>query len=211
LVQEIPTETPSTDLNTEGTFKTEEYTYDEAGHIRSKATRTLTLPYGYKTIKVLNSNAENSISTNSGEIVAANQVDSYTIASGNKWVEMAAADGKITVAHSLQGTPGAHGADKTFAEFGGTVELQGYSTDNAGHVIAYPTYKLTLPQGSYEETDNNGANVLTSLSFDSAAGALTGSKTNIAELKMTGYSAIENNDAISAEDTLKLAVGKLQS
>jgi hypothetical protein len=52
LVQDISTSSPTTDLNFEGTFKTEEYTYDEAGHIRSKATRTLTLPYSYKTFKV---------------------------------------------------------------------------------------------------------------------------------------------------------------
>ena len=54
----------------DGAFLTEEYTYDEAGHIRSKAVRTLTLPYNYKTIGVAQSDATSEIVSNESSIVA---------------------------------------------------------------------------------------------------------------------------------------------
>ena len=217
LVQAIPTTTPTTDLNTSGTFKTEEYTYDEAGHIRSKATRTLTLPYSYKTINVSQSSATTAITINTASIIAANQVDSYTIAAGNKWIQLAATNGdtgdQITIAHSLQGTAGSYtGTDTTFGSFGSAVTLYGYQTDNAGHIIANPTYTLTLPKGSYSESGGNaGSNVLTSLSFTDTSGALVGTKVNVGTLKITGYSTTNMTaKAISADNTLNEALALLQ-
>jgi hypothetical protein len=74
LVQNIETGKRTTDLNNSGTFDTEEYTYDEAGHIRSKYVRTLTLPYGYKTIRVGNNNTDSTmmVRPNGTSIIATN-------------------------------------------------------------------------------------------------------------------------------------------
>lgn len=227
LVQDIETGKRTTDLNSFGTFDTEEYTYDEAGHIRSKHIRTLKLPFNYKTIKVAQSKNEDSITTNTGSIVAETQVDSYTLAAGNKWIELAASDSKtddvITIAHSLQGTAGIYNnGEYTFNKtendtvqtgvFGGTVTLYGYKTDNAGHIIANQTYSLKLPEGSYSESGGDaGANVLTKLEFTPSEGKLIGTKVNIGTLKITGYSTDDMTaQTIGADNTLNQALAYLQ-
>jgi hypothetical protein len=117
------------------------------------------------------------------------------------------------VGHLTQGTAGSYsGTDLNFAEFGGTVTIYGYTTDNAGHIIGNPTYNLTLPKGSYQETESNSANVLTSLSFTDKSGALVGSKTNIGDLLLTGYTT-ENiaSAAVAATDSLNKAVAKIEA
>lgn len=219
LVQDIPTTAPITDLNTSGTFKTEEYTYDEAGHIRSKATRTLTLPYNYKTFTVAQSTETAAITTNTSSIIAQNQVDIMKFAAGNKWIQLAASDSNtsgndtITIAHSLQGIAGSYtGTDLQFTEFGGTVTIYGYETDNAGHIISNPTYTLTLPKGSYNNSASNKlANVITGMSFNDATGAITTTSENVGTLVLTGYIKLDTTAtaAITATQTINEAFAKL--
>lgn len=219
LVQEIATSTPTTDLNSgEGTFATEEYTYDEAGHIRSKAVRTLTLPYSYKTLNVAQSASTSSITTNTGSIIAKNQIDSMTFKAGNKWIELAATTtggDAITIAHSLQGTAAKYtGTDLDFTEFGGQVVLYGYQTDNAGHVVGYPTYTLTLPKGSYNNSASaNLSNVITGMSFDAATGAITTTSENVGTLVLTGYTKLDTTAAaaVQASDTINGAFAALDN
>lgn len=218
LVQTINTSTPTSDLNTSGTFNTEEYTYDEAGHIRSKAVRTLTLPYNYKTIKVAQSSGVTAITPNTNSIVAANQVDTYTLGAGNKWIQLAATNNDtgdtITLAHSLQGTAGEYtGTDKTFTGFGDSVTLYGYTTDNAGHITANPTYTLTLPKGSLTDTASTTASdVLTSINFVDTTGALTTTHQQIGTMLLTGYDYnAENTNKITNADTIHTAFSKLDA
>lgn len=208
LVQTIKTSTPTSDLNNSGTFNTEEYTYDEAGHIRSKAVRTLTLPYNYKTITVAQSTSKAAITPNDESITAQNQADSYTLAAGNKWIQLNAANQTVTVAHSTQGTAGSYtGTNLNFATFGGTITLYGYETDNAGHIITNPTYNVTLPKGSLSNTAVTSATdtVLTSINFTDSTGAISTTHDNIGNLKLTSYvynsedyAAITNTDAINS-------------
>lgn len=221
LVQDIPTTSPTTDLNTSGTFATEEYTYDEAGHIRSKAVRTLTLPYNYKTFKVAQSTSTAAITTNTGSIVAQNQIDSMSFVAGNKWIELAAADSNtsgndtITIAHSLQGIAGSYtGTDLNFTEFGGEVTIYGYETDNAGHIISNPTYTLTLPKGSYSNSASSKlANVLTGMEFNEKTGAITTTSENVGTLVLTGYTKLDTTAiaSIAATNTVNEAFAKLDN
>lgn len=219
LVQNIETGKRTTDLNNSGTFDTEEYTYDEAGHIRSKYVRTLTLPYGYKTIRVGNNNTDSTmmVRPNGTSIIATNQVDSYSLNGGNKWIDVAAGTSEngsyIQISHATVKDGASYtGTDTNFATFGGAVTLYGYKTDNAGHIIENPTYTLTLPKGSYSESGGDaGANVLTSLSFTDTSGALVGTKVNVGTLKITGYSTTDMTaKAISANNTLNEALALLQ-
>lgn len=216
LVRPIDTTPVATsDLNNSGTFTTEELTWDEAGHITKKTTRTLTLPYNYKTITVTGlSDSTKAITTNNGSSVASNQVDEVVFVPGNKWIELAAKDDEITFAHSLQGTAGSYGTNVTFSKFGGTVDLQGYQTDNAGHVIAYPTYTLTLPQGSYQDTPGarQVASVITEVGLNAESGAISTKSQNVGTLLLTGYS-VQNLDTatVIASDTLNAAIQKLET
>ena len=221
LVQDISTTTPTTDLNTSGTFNTEEYTYDEAGHIRSKAVRTLTLPYNYKTFAVAQSSDTKAITTNTSSITAQNQADTMKFVAGNKWIQLAAANSNtsgndiITVAHSLQGTAGSYtGTDLAFTEFGGAVTIYGYETDNAGHIISNPTYTLTLPKGSYSNSASNKlANVITGMEFNDKTGAITTTSENVGTLVLTGYTKLNATAtaSITATNTINEAFAKLDN
>ncbi|MBE5925558.1 MAG: hypothetical protein E7270_00995 [Lachnospiraceae bacterium] len=133
----------------------------------------------------------------------------------NQWIRLHADEDTdvISIGHLTQGTAGEYtGTDLDFAEFGGTITIYGYETDNAGHIISNPTYNLILPKGSYTEDENNNANVLTSLSFTDTTGALEGHKTNIGDLLLTGYTT-ENiaSAAITATDSLNKAVAKIEA
>ena len=223
LVREIPTSVPKTDLNDSGTFNVEEYTYDDAGHIRSKAVRELTLPFNYKTVGVVNSDPknENGITINNQQIIAQNQIDSYSLQAGNKWVQLAAANadisGKdtITIAHSLQGTAGDHVGTDIQPNFGGSVTLYGYKTDAAGHVINDLTYTLTLPKGKYTPTNygSEGASVITGIDFTDSTGEITSTAINVGTLKLTNYTKLDTteNAAIAADDTINKAFAKLDN
>lgn len=221
LVQDISTTTPTTDLNTSGTFNTEEYTYDEAGHIRSKAVRTLTLPYNYKTFIVSQSTNETAITANTSSIIAQNQVDTMKFAAGNKWIQLAASDANtsgndtITIAHSLQGIAGSYtGTDLAFTEFGGEVTIYGYETDNAGHIISNPTYTLTLPKGSYSNSASNKlANVITGMEFNEKTGAITTTSENVGTLVLTGYTKLDTTAiaSITATNTINEAFARLDN
>lgn len=215
LVQTINTSAPTSDLNNSGTFNTEEYTYDEAGHIRSKAVRTLTLPYNYKTIAVTQSAKETAITPNDESIAAKNQADSYTLAAGNKWIQLNAADQTVTIAHSTQGTAGSYtGTDLDFTTFGGTITLYGYETDNAGHIIKNPTYNITLPKGSLNNTAVTSAadTVLTSIGFTDSTGEISTTYDNIGNLKLTSYAYnADDYTAIANTDTINSAFSKVNA
>ena len=128
-------------------------------------------------------------------------------AAGNKWIQLAALDSQnssdtITIAHSLQGTAGLYGTNVAFTEFGGTVSLQGYQTDNAGHIIGYPTYTLTLPKGSYKPNPGEGsANVITGMSLDDKSGEITTTYQNAGTLLLTGYTKLPNTVIPSVLET----------
>jgi len=98
--------TSTLDLNSSGTFDIPSYVYDEAGHVTAKDTKTLTLPYNYKTIALNNalSTAVTDITTNNTSVVADDQVETVTFIAGNKWIRFAGetTTGKsITFAHLL--------------------------------------------------------------------------------------------------------------
>ena len=136
------------------------------------------------------------------------------MAADETWILKADAEaGNLTTfSHKQQGTAGSHGSNVSIIEFGGSANLQGYKVDAAGHIIEYPTYTLTIPKGSYHEIESNGANVLTSLSFTDNTGALVGSKTNIGDLLLTGYTTANiASEAIAATDSLNKAVAKIEA
>ena len=218
---EIHTITPTTseeDLDTTASanFTTQVVSWDEAGHIIGHDTKTWTLPDSFHNIKVVgeSESAENATVAD-GTLVADDTFDTATFDSANKWIRLAANEENdtISIGHLTQGTAGSYtGTDLEFTEFGGEVTLYGYETDNAGHIISNPTYTLTLPEGSYEETVDNGANALTTLKFDSKKGELIGTKANVGSLLLTDYTTDGiASAAISASDSLNLAIAKIEA
>lgn len=219
---EIHTITPTTsnqDLDSDtqqSIFTTQTVTWDEAGHIIGEDTKTWTLPDSFHNIKVIGeSTSVNNGNLKDGDIAADETFDTLTFEPSNRWIRLYGNEESdiVQIGHLTQGIAGKYtGTDLEFTEFGGTVTIYGYETDNAGHIISNPTYSLTLPKGSYKEDENNNANVLTSLSFTDTTGALVGSKTNIGNLLLTDYTT-ENitSAAIEATDSLNIAIAKIEA
>ena len=219
-IHNIIASTSAEDMDTTNndTFTTQVVQWDNAGHIISHNTKTWTLPNSIRNITVgvdSTSAANAGVNSSAVTVQADTTFDTINLNASNKWIRLAAnADNdSITFGHLTQGTKGSYtGTDLNFTEFGGAVTLYGYETDEAGHIISNPTYTLTLPKGSYNESGGNvGANVLTSLSFTPTTGALVGTKANIGTLKITGYSTTGMTaQAIGASNTLNEALALLQ-
>lgn len=230
LVGTISSSTATSDLNNSGTFAMPVLTYDEAGHITGVTTTTYTLPYNWKSITTSNNaNGTSAITTSDATISAATNVDTLTIAAGNKWVQLAAATNAssktVTIGHALSTlTSGAHASGNSWAisaqspNFGASFNLFiptfTFTTDAAGHVTAFEygstTASVTLPQCSLTDTAANG-NVITGLSLTQSTGAFSTSRANIGTLAITGYSKGTNKSALAANDTLNAALAKLEN
>ena len=216
------TTTATIDLNSQGTFNTQEITCDGAGHVTANKITTHTLPYNWKTITVENSNTASTIVPTASTISATTQVDTVKFNAINKWIQLNAADKTVNVAHMLSDlTSGAHASSWTLAaqtpSFGASFNILipsiSFTTDEAGHVTAYSygssTSTVTLPSCSVTDTIADG-NVVTGLSVVGSTGVFTTSRNNIGALALTGYeSPADTNDTILASDTLNAAIGRL--
>ena len=186
LVRDIDTPTATNYLYNGANYNTHEFLYDEAGHIRQKKVVTNHLPE-HK--------------------------------SGDGWIVMehtskGDAQNTITYSHLTQGTAGTYGTNVTFEGFGKSVDLQGYKTDAAGHVIDYPTYTITLPKGSYTNKDSiKSANVITGMSFNDETGAIETTSENIGTLLLAGYNKLSDTTiaSITAENTVNEAFAMLDN
>ena len=201
--------TSTLDLNSSGTFDIPSYVYDEAGHVTAKDTKTLTLPYNYKTIALNNalSTAVTDITTNNTSVVADDQVETVTFIAGNKWIRFAGetTTGKsITFAHLLSVlTQGAHASgwslDAQTPLFGATFNMLipavSFTTDEAGHITAYEysnsTTTVQIPMLSV--VDNATGDIVTGLSVqtsnNTSNGTFTTTRAYVGSFALTGYIA----------------------
>lgn len=203
LVRSIDTsKTVTTDLNNSGTFVTYELTWDEAGHIRSQTKRTLTLSYNFKTIAISNATAVTDITTNTTSIVADTQVDTATLAAGNKWIRFAgnAENDTITIAHLIQNIQTTPNAGVDFNSATGTFIIYNFSQDEAGHITARSTTAYTLPYGFKTVTAGNS----------SAATAITGNTSSFSAANYVDSFAIEGGNKwinIAGANDKKITIG----
>ena len=202
----IPT-TSTADLNSTGTFDVISLSYDEAGHITAKDTKTFTLPYNYKTIALTNaeSTAVSELTANAVSVVADTQTATITYVAGNKWLKFAGDNSTktITFAHALSVlAAGAHAS--TFqqeaqtpafgANFNVLIPTISFTTDEAGHVTAYSYTStnaiITIPKGSLiTDTTENVGNVITNIDFVDTTGQITRHFKYISNLALTDYNA----------------------
>lgn len=194
------------------------FSTDNAGHVVGKGTQAFTIPYTYNKITLAaQSSAVADMTTSNGSQVADEQADTFTFATGNKWITAAITDDKITFAHAVPGLTGltAGAAFNSAAQtpaFGATFNIPVFTFDAAGHVTKGETTKVTIPEPSYVPDTNFSTgkdSVLTALGFTSSTGKLTSTKTYLANMILTNY----GNDTthIKATDTLKDALKYLDN
>lgn len=197
-------------LNTENNATAEyninipDWTYDEAGHITSKKNHTYTLPYGYKTFKDSN--------TNIGTSIASSTQDTFVF-KGDSWIKPTITNDQLEITH-IGPVPAQSYTTKNNVvnpSFGSTFTIEDWHYDDKGHKNNLTTHTVQFPKGSLSDTTANGADVVTQLAFDADSGALSTTRTNIANLKLTSYTKKNEATGIAATDTLSEALSKLQT
>lgn len=173
------------------------FTFDEAGHITATAETNFYLPYGFKTISLSSQSAgvgELEVSTTN--VVADNAIDTFTFATGNKWIRMAtdATNDKITIAHALSSLTGisANTEIKSSATGWGTANS---NTDNI----------LTIPTFTFDEAGHLTASSTVSFYLPHSWKTITTAKQSDAVTDSSGNSAAVNVIADTSADTLTLA------
>ena len=194
----------STDLNTEtntvnkDNINIPDWTYDAAGHIRSKKDHYYTLPFGYKTITpATQSTAITNPTVNTTSIVADNTQDTLTIASTNKWIRVSGNDTNdtLSIGHEVHNFESGSANTKYGLEANVTVsdldkdnmfKVPVLKFDEAGHITMAETHTVTVP-------DN----------FDKVAITVTGK--NITSFDTSGVDTTLKADSLT--DTVTFNVG----
>jgi hypothetical protein len=158
--QKVDDKPKTADMNGNGdTVELYKPIVDKMGHIVGEQNTTLTLPYGFKTIKVANSSAVTAPSTTiktSGQI-ADNTQDTLTFEATNRWVKFDNnSEDIIKVGHLL--SPFVTGTEPnklygltenhTVAQLdtNNTFEVPCLQFDEAGHILEARTHTITLPE-----------------------------------------------------------------
>lgn len=179
------TPNPSSNFNEEtDTFKKDninipDWTYDAAGHIRSKQDHYYTLPFGFKTIRTngrgdsLNENAKSDPSKN--DIIANNTQDVLNINSGNRWIRIDTIDNaeilnSLTISHDIHETPHNDEDDSTInwtqIETDTTIPTVTYQFDEAGHYISHHIENYQLPYGYGKIKGDNSTSTAATATYD---------------------------------------------
>jgi hypothetical protein len=131
---------------------------DAAGHVVGKNIETVTLPYGFKTIKTngRGTSIEENATSNPTvtDVVADNTQDTLNINSGNEWVRIDtnANDDSITISHDIHTfdtKPAGHtnlNAEEN-AQQEDNLTIYDWDYDEAGHIISKKEHTYTLPFG----------------------------------------------------------------
>lgn len=193
-----------------------EWKYDNAGHITEKKKHTYTLPFGFKTIKVTNSDdASAPVSNVNTDIVANATQDTLNIAASNKWIKLDTnTEDTAKLGHLLSAqTPTTVGNETLSPKFGGSFKIPRFTTDEAGHITAASDQTITLQAGSYTPANNvsESTEVITSIGFDAATGDITSTKADSSTLKLASYSVGTATDDVANGDTYNSAFAKLQN
>jgi hypothetical protein len=141
---------------------------DAKGHVVGQNIETVTLPYGFKTIKTNGRSdevAENATGTPvTADVVADTTQDTLEINSGNKWIRIDtnATGDSLTIRHDVHETSSDEATtDWTQTEADTTIPVVTYGYDEAGHYIEHHTENYKLPFGYGKIKGDNGSTAAT--------------------------------------------------
>jgi hypothetical protein len=138
----------------------------------------VTLPYGYKIIKVANNSngadAPNNNVAEAGQSAKETQ-DTLNLKASNKWVVLDnVEDDTIKFGHKLSPTQAKeYLTNPNVTKFGDSFKILKFTTDEAGHIIAVDEETVNIPKGSLNDLTATSSSVLTGISMDDETGAIT--------------------------------------
>ena len=125
-----------TDLDNFQEFTVQDLIFDAAGHVTANQAHKYKLPDSFKKFIIeAQSESTGELSASNGTIEADNQVDSFYIATGNKWIRLATNTDtdKLTLGHLLANPTSNTGSTTLSSETTGkTFSIPVYSFDEAG-------------------------------------------------------------------------------
>jgi hypothetical protein len=120
----------------------------------------------------------------------------------------------VSFVHAAAGTAPAANTTITGKEtpqFGSDFSIPEVKYDETGHISAVSTHTVTIPSPSLNSAlIEDKASVITGLSLVATSGTLSQTNKKVGNLLLTDYTAITDNTAISASDSINKAFGKLQ-
>lgn len=132
----------------------QDMSFDKAGHLVGNHSREYELPYGFKTLQVVNTAGADNTSelktASTVNVVADNTQDAVSLTTGNRWIRVKAIDGTdnaITIQHELHNlnTKDATATINLTSDKPQTFTIKEYSFDEAGHMDGTITTTLTVP------------------------------------------------------------------
>lgn len=179
-------------------FDVPNFKFDEAGHIISAQTNTVTLPNGLQKITIANSGNKavvvNGIAS-TGDLIATTLTDGITIDNGNRWITLVTNSNnkKLTIYHNAPGSEvSTTQTGNETPSFGGTFSIPEVKYDEAGHISKVSTHTVTIPA------------ILNGYSKGTAATPIAETDTlNSAFSKLENQIANETTNRISAINNLK--------
>ena len=158
-----------------------------------------TLPNAIRNIDVAGSDAITAGTTTAGKVEADSYNDTLTLNAQNRWVNLKVNDDTISIGHAAAGNENTTAGDTVAStpDFGATFNVPYIKYDEMGHIASSNTRTVKIPQGKLTDTlsTQETANVLTSIEFTPATGAITTEHKNVGALKLTDYSAVNANNA----------------
>lgn len=190
--QPVSDTTSTHNVNKNGdTIVTKTPIIDPMGHVVGTDSKTITLPYGFKTIKT-NGRVTNNNTSELGtqkDIIADNTQDVLTINSGDEWIKITTDESsdKMTISHDIKKTTSTTSAQSLISESKTmTFEVPTYTFDTTNHFSGKDIKTFTLPNNYGKIAADNGTTTEASASHDTFT--LSGDswiKTTVSQDKVT--------------------------
>ena len=160
-------------VDAENKFSVPVFQFDEAGHITSAATHTVSLPDVFAKVNTTVDTTDNkdSLAGTASAILAASMSDDFTIAEGNKWINIVSDNSSqiLTISHYVKGFSETTGTAVDFNTSGTTFDIKTPTWDRAGHLTGVTKVTHTLPNGYKTITISNSGSAAVTESTNATA------------------------------------------
>jgi hypothetical protein len=126
--------------------------------------------------------------------------DTLTLNAQNRWVNLKAdiTNDIISIGHANAGTASQSANletdNNTSPNFGDNIKVFTAGVDQMGHVKELSSYNIKLPTPSLNDLTATTSSVITGLSMNDTAGAITQTNNNVGNLALTDYVTVKTND-----------------
>lgn len=177
------------------TFEAKEYNFDDAGHFIGLNTTTISIPNNY------------GIFTDGTNLTTASGAQDTITINGDAHILPTIGKDTLTISHQVaQTATQCSTASGNVVNFGDSFTIPNVYYDSNGHIKETKTFTITIPKIAIPDTtatDSTTANVIKTISINTATGAISATRANVNDLVLTGYTGtVRSGDRIADTDTI---------